>query len=471
VYAFPKLFLGVTPSPIRAYLTDELAKKVREYPILHSPCTGRFTVPQIAIEVGYKPENIYTSDISLFSSVIGYSFTGKDLQDLRVEYHAPELEFLESYAGTDRHGGAIMFGICWCQNRVRSYYEQTYRDEMERDPERHIDELQNDIDEYKRVFAKAHYSQADLFDVVTEECRDSQNLIYVSPPNVSGGYAKMFDFGESISWDEPAISEFLPGKGDAKLQSEVRDSEALVLMTQWGQLADDWKSRAVFGMEFPGGKMAYVLCNRPGECEKKVAPRPRLDVNDGGFSLLSEDHEITPKSNIVFMPTTADVALYYRDLFAHRLGATRSESYFVALLDGFLFGTLALHLHKTRIGQTRDVFESFRMTSPNRKYTRLNRLLVACIVSEQFKRVVEYYEPTLIPLRVTGVSTVCIAQHQSVMTNRGLFKLTKKERMPNGMWHLNYRTAWKPWDFRGAVNTWCQKHAKFGDPNYGGGGE
>lgn len=48
------------------------------------PCAGTFAMSNLAIQNGYKPEQIETSDVSMMSSVMGYAITGKPLDELEI---------------------------------------------------------------------------------------------------------------------------------------------------------------------------------------------------------------------------------------------------------------------------------------------------------------------------------------------------------------------------------------------------
>ncbi|KUK98886.1 MAG: hypothetical protein XE08_0356 [Parcubacteria bacterium 32_520] len=77
-----KIFLGNTPSNQRKFATKLFKYLVEDYPKLIIPACGQFSLAKCAIEGGYKPENIYSSDISLFSSLLGYYYSGKSIWEI-----------------------------------------------------------------------------------------------------------------------------------------------------------------------------------------------------------------------------------------------------------------------------------------------------------------------------------------------------------------------------------------------------
>lgn len=56
-------------------------------------CAGRFSIVEAALKVGVPPQNVFASDIGLFSSIIGYlADPSKKLEDLGIRILDPALE-------------------------------------------------------------------------------------------------------------------------------------------------------------------------------------------------------------------------------------------------------------------------------------------------------------------------------------------------------------------------------------------
>src|SRR3990167_1966397 len=92
---FDKIFLVVTPAEERNFLYSWMKKHLEDYDTIVLSCVGGFNTAKIAIMAGFKPENIYTSDISLYSSIIGYIYAGKPLSDLPFKIR--DHNFQETY--------------------------------------------------------------------------------------------------------------------------------------------------------------------------------------------------------------------------------------------------------------------------------------------------------------------------------------------------------------------------------------
>ena len=88
IYTEP-LFLGVTPSGARNYVADKVASLEKPF---FNACAGRFSVVEAAIKAGVPPQNVFASDIGLFSSIIGYlADPSKKLDDLGSASSTPRL--------------------------------------------------------------------------------------------------------------------------------------------------------------------------------------------------------------------------------------------------------------------------------------------------------------------------------------------------------------------------------------------
>src|SRR5690606_11932212 len=74
---------GITKSHLRALSYSFFANlKGLGYDKIVLPAVGEFNLAAIAIEAGFEPDQIYASDISAYSSALGYLFAGKPIDDL-----------------------------------------------------------------------------------------------------------------------------------------------------------------------------------------------------------------------------------------------------------------------------------------------------------------------------------------------------------------------------------------------------
>ena len=72
-----EIFQGVTPGPHRTYLASQFPKLAKNYSKLVIPCAGRFSLAEVATDSGWENSSIYSSDISLFTTLIGRAIERK----------------------------------------------------------------------------------------------------------------------------------------------------------------------------------------------------------------------------------------------------------------------------------------------------------------------------------------------------------------------------------------------------------
>jgi hypothetical protein len=457
-----KIFLGVTPKPHRDYLLEAFKRLKDSHPVLVTPCVGRFTIPTLAVQAGYKPENLISSDISLFSSVLGCTIMGLPLTDLQVQYHAPELQFLKEYSGTPLEGGAILYGMKICQIKTHLYYNLAIREEILRQPHKQIEKTQRDINQIAAPLKGSSYRIKDIFEEL-EGWWDKENaVIFINPPAFKGGYSKMFDLRGMMSWNEPPIPEFDPTTGYTPIYNKMLEAPAVVILYQYRKCPEGWEDRAIFGYEYMKDRVDYLLTNKPELFEKRAKGRTKTKIEPGGYPLLFEHHTITRESKITFRPTSGKVALYYRDLFAHKLGATKAHIFYLAFIDGYLFATLGFHPEVATTGYRPYIEETFGFCVPNRRYPRLNKLMMMLICSEEFKQqIIRDYPNILLFKEMEELHTKCITTYPELKINRGILKLVKREKLPDGRYKLDYVSKFKPMTYQDCLIKWLERE-KYG---------
>jgi hypothetical protein len=163
IYTEP-LFLGVTPTGARNYVGNTVASLEKPF---FNACAGRFSVVEAAIKAGVPPRNVFASDISLFSSIIGYlADPSKKLNDLRIRILDPALE---PRGITDKlefaaHVMLILKLNQMKQTNLRGLY---LREELLSSWNRSREAMRLQLERLVQNIAGIHYEIADIWDVVT----------------------------------------------------------------------------------------------------------------------------------------------------------------------------------------------------------------------------------------------------------------------------------------------------------------
>lgn len=450
-----EIFLGVTPKPIRDYIRTVLSEARHDYETLVIPCAGRFSVAEAAIQAGWAPSRIQTSDVSLFSSIIGTIASGRQVQELGVTFH-DEFEVYSRYLEGPLAGGAILFCQKLAQLDDNKYFERVVVNELLRNPDCYIEQLQSNLEVLTGSLSGISYQLKDVRDHLREYTDNPSVCCYINPPSFSRGYQKMFDTGGRIKWRDPRIAEFDTKTGRAEIYKLTLDKAALSFIFRGRQMEPGMEPFAVFACEGKG-RVDYVLCNRPHEARAIVKRRPETKITSANLPFLPDDYEIKLDSKIAFKEVTKGQALYYRDLFAHKLGVTKAERYFVALLDGYLMAVFGMFFSEVQRGVSGKVYETFGFCVPNKRYPRLNRLFMTAIVCEDARKIFQAHCHGALR-DVDYFQTTCISTTPEQKTHRGSLELLSREIWTDGIrYKLVYGGPFKPWGFDKVLANWFDR--------------
>ena len=103
------IFVGITPPQFRDYTYHLLQGARGRYGRLVTPCVGRFTVPHLAVAAGWERGLIEASDISLFSTVLGFCAAGKDPRAMNVRVHGEQADWLQPTGEGLPYAAATLF--------------------------------------------------------------------------------------------------------------------------------------------------------------------------------------------------------------------------------------------------------------------------------------------------------------------------------------------------------------------------
>ncbi len=204
IYTEP-LFLGVTPSGARNYVADKVVSL--EKPLVNA-CAGRFSVVEAAIKAGVPRQNVFASDIGLFSSIIGYlADRSKKLDDLGIRILDPALEpkGITDELDFAAHVMLILKLNQMKQTNLRGLY---LREELLASWNQSRQAMRQQLETLVQSIAGIHYEIADIWDVVSRVSQEDVTF-YASVPHYARGYTKMFA-SPNLKWNEPAIPEFDP---------------------------------------------------------------------------------------------------------------------------------------------------------------------------------------------------------------------------------------------------------------------
>ena len=463
-----EIFEGIPPSESRKALAEYVRKSACHKYVV--PFSGRFAAAETIAKASphWKPENMRTSDISLFSSAVGYWLSGQDLKGLNVQIQNPKIAGLATYFdGSLKHAAAILLALKHCQlvKRKPFYYQEAAK-ELLIHIDRYLAHVMGEFEQLGKTLKGINYRVADYRTEIVDCKNDADVLLYLNPPAYQSGYSKMFDVGESVTWNEPKIKEFNVNSFREMLEDlSEAPCNALALAIRFpskenlSQVPKQWQ--VAFSQAYPNeiGKSLYLVTNKKldiytSQHVGQVKPR---------HIQIYGDEDVWKGTQVSIVPLNHAEATYYRDLWVHKLGTTGAEFSALMCLDGRAFTVFGLTMTKARQGDKDNrhyIFEMYGISCPSKRWLRLNRLFMRLLVSVDMKRWLLKQTPDLEIFDVEGVKTVCLSRFPEVRINNNLLKIEKKERLPNGVWKLQYYSQWHNKSWRHMILEWLDEEKK-----------
>lgn len=439
-----QIFQGVTTSPSRDFVAHcILEAKPRK---IYMPCVGRFAALESYVNHGGEKGLIYSSDISLFSSVIGYiADKRKDFNDLNIEIQGkihPETDSPIDIAT------ATMLTLKYNQINPKNKYGQNIRREIRENLSFYYEDTKRQIEEFVTALEGVRYDIKDVWEVIEEAAEDEGGFLFLNVPTYKGGYTKMFA-NEDIAWNKPSIPEYDPNRYEEMMDILLNAKCKVLAYVQKSldKVSEEWN--VVFSQPHKIDRVDYIVANYD---VKNVYAHQKTMTKDPRMYPIYNEEEITEDSKISFVKADRDTALYYRDLFVHKLGMTQAEQYYLFLIDGRVVTSFGLDLREVLTRKSEHINEVFGISKSSKRYKRLGKLFMFCLTSGDMKR----YLMTQTRFGINepvGVQTTSITTYEEGKTDRSVMKLVHREKLKTGQFRLIYRA-----DFRDDTFSDCVKH-------------
>lgn len=434
-----KIFFGHTPVDQRKFIRNYLEKEKAygEYSKIHIPCVGAFSLVKAALDAGYSPSDITSSDISLYSTLLGYFFMDRSIDTISFE---PVLGLYDEWRSLDTKPqeyriGWLFYQMKQCQYK-EIYAEYVLKIELQNSKNEVIDTFATELLELRDTFKGVKYEVADIRKELIERPR---TITIINPPVISKGYTKMFDFREAIQYD-PYVEEFNWNKEFVKSFQLTGTFESPYIWYRYKHMGGLPSDKMIFAKQYPK-RWDYWLINNPKfyRYEKVLKtltlrilkPIPGMEIFTSG--------KITENSHIKIFSIKEEHALYYRDLFAHKLGVVKAETYVALTIDDRLFGTAGFMMSKALRLQVDYVFESYAFSSVHKDYPELGRLLMMCLTCEDTQKALyALYRKNQI-YKLDRFKTTCLSKYRKVKKNNNLLQVTNRLKEGN-FYKIDYET-------------------------------
>ncbi|MFV0536807.1 MAG: hypothetical protein ACK5M3_05465 [Dysgonomonas sp.] len=417
------------------------------------PCCGAFAMSHLAIQAGFKPEQIQASDVTMFSSVMGYALMDKPLNDLEIKATGFSDEELLDPA-------TALYALMYLKTMMTAGSDFFYAmlKDLELRREEHINKIQEQLDRGKALLKGFSYRPLDMFDHIEEVIDDEKAVIIANPPTYTAGFEKWYGTGGNMTWKEPEYRIFDPKTGLTDLFEVMNRSKALIVCYEENE-TKKMAGKAIFSRYgVRKGINVYLTTNHEEKAEAlangKLIVRPNESkMSPLDCSTLPTDYEITENSKIEFMQVEPQYCQYYRGIWTHNFVGGQAQVNVVMLIDRYVAGVFGYQL---AIGAMvlKDLLIMFGITVPMKNY-RLGRLLTMLACNRQtLKALLTDYQIS----RLQGIQTTQITKYPESKEMRGVMKLTSKEKGKLG-YKLIYKTEIQERTKEETLKLWLQKEA------------
>lgn len=443
-----QIFQGVTTSPARDYVAQRLLELRPKR--IYMPCVGRFAALEAYVNHGGSRDIVYSSDISLFSSVIGYlADPGKDFEELGITISG---HFQPESSDPLDIATAVMLTLKYNQISPKHKYGQNIRRELRQGISFYYEDTKKQLQTLLQVIGGVKYDIKDVWEVIAEAAEDEEAALFLNVPTYKGGYTKMFA-NEDLTWNAPSIPEYDPKKYGEMMDMLLNAKCKVLAYVQKTieHISDEW--RVVFSQPYKLDRTDYLVANYE---VSDIYAHNKTGANEPRIFPIYNDEEITPESRISVIKVDRDTALYYRDLFVHKLGTTQAEQYYLFLIDGRVVTAFGLAMREVLTRKTQYIGEVFGISKSSKRYKRLGKLFMLCLTSGDMKR----YLMSKVRFGVNepvGIQTTSITTFEEGKTDRSVMKLVHREQLKNGNFRLIYRGDFRDDTWAECIKLWLEK--------------
>lgn len=446
------LFLNTYDAPDRKFI-KELAPKLKAngYDRYVELYCGAFVMPLIVAAAGYSPESMYCYDVSLFSNVLGYTFSGKNLEELEVKKDG-ELICLD---GKDDVENAAIILYEQALARLTKAHEIDYFRyllvDMIDNRDKHIKAIEGRIRKMDAQLHGLHFERLYIWEAFEKEQHGETTFICSNPPTYKGAYEKFFDTDGAITWAGDDYSyEIWDGSIHCpKLLNMAQDSEALLLFLQQANKGCSASPDPVSARYLSMTQNVYWNTNhvdivRALQDDKELGA-VGAKRKKSKYSIIPSDFKPAKTSVVNIFVEEPQVAEYYRRIWAHRITGKSVSVHLCVLIDGKIAGFIGLDFNQIikpyNKTEKNTIIMSYAFPAPNTT-CRMARLLVSIAKSKKIiidalssSKATQYVMYATI---ADSLCTVEYTKYNEVKGLRSLMKIGKKEKKSENLFALTY---------------------------------
>src|ERR1035437_9786862 len=182
MYDLSAIFQGVTPRPVLNYMARAFGLLAPRYQRLVNPCAGNLTFLQAAVAGGWAPGDCYGSDISLYTSALGYLAAGRKLSELGVAVSGPCACLEPHLQGNDsQHVAAILLALWIGTHFDKAPYTAQAAQHVLRQSEAYLASLAGQVERFCSALSGIHYEAQDWREVIETTAPEPGAVLALAP--------------------------------------------------------------------------------------------------------------------------------------------------------------------------------------------------------------------------------------------------------------------------------------------------
>ncbi|MDP2167961.1 MAG: hypothetical protein Q8J64_06495 [Thermodesulfovibrionales bacterium] len=418
-------------------------------------CSGNFTVEQL-LSRRLKSAELFSNDVSLYSSVIGHAVMGRTLP---FDVVNEDLRFVMDYA---RRGPAesvasvlIVLEMLKYEKRKNAYAVRMWNHYLSA-----WDGLfEKTLAKVNKALASIRIADYTMLDVHDYYPRDGVSIGFL--PTYVGGYEKLFKrLEESVKWDTPAY----------EMLTEERREETVRRMTAGEYILYDDRERdlpCAARVDLFGHRTVFIYSNlgmKAGVFKRRINERvPK-------YRLLMPEDGISPEAEIKVIEADLPTINHYRNMYLSKKiePGSGGPCYMVFATpppachsreggnpSPRLFGFLIFQSYSQRGGKADEIYLLSDFVVPSARHRRLAKLLLMALKCREVREELEARTVR----RYRSILTTAFTDKPVSMKYRGLFELVKRGTGAAGQF-LNYRAEFENTSLKEVVALWTKKYGK-----------
>ena len=456
-------FLGTLVPSEQKFLKTLIANALKSgYEKFLEPCAGAFAMSHLAVQAGFRSSQIESSDVSMFTTILGYAITGQSLEELSLKAVGFSDEELLDPA-TALYAWKY---LNLTKNAGKDYF-YNYLLDLEQRREEHIKFLNEQIARAKKILGGMNYRALDMWQHIDEVLENPRALIIANPPTYVAGFEKYYDTQGKMTWREPEYSLFDPKTGLQEFMTKVKDAKCLVMCYEENSPGETAGVPVFSRYGVRKGINVYLTSNRPEEAErlskgKKISRPNETELFPLKCAMLPIDYEITEQSKIRVGRIEAKSAQYYRKLWTHNFVGSTAGINLAVFIDEKIAGVFGLNKESVTIGVygatvSDYIFLMYGVTVAHRQY-RLNRLLT--MAAQNFGTLSEVCTDLELE-KLKRLKTVQMTKYPEAKEMRGLMKLESRKKDPVHGYRLIYVSDLKDRTLEQTLAEWLRREKKW----------